>query len=79
MSTQMADNYNAYVAKHRERLEREAMGQVALMSDAEVVSLHDDFMDAYQIGCDRYGLGNFSLQEIGKAPARLGAMTPVDG
>ena len=65
-------NYEAYKARHREALEREHTGRVALMHDAEVVAIYNDEQDAYQIGVEKYGLGNFSLQVIGAEPISLG-------
>lgn len=67
-------NYDAYKTRHRERLERQHLGRIALLHDAEVVSIWNDKGDAYQIGCEKYGLGNFSLQEIGARPADLGIL-----
>ena len=31
--------------------------------------------DAYDAGCEWYGFGNFSIQEIGAAPISLGAQS----
>ncbi len=70
--SQARSNYEAYKARHREALEREHTGRVALMHDAEVVAIYNDEQDAYQIGVEKYGLGNFSLQVIGAEPISLG-------
>ena len=38
---------------------------------------YDDRGDAYSVGCEKYDLGNFSLQQIGEQPAQLGILTAV--
>ena len=60
------------MARHREELEREHPGRVALMHDGEVEAIYNDEQDAYQIGVEKHGLGNFSLQVIGEEPVSLG-------
>ena len=73
-TSQTRSNYEAYKERHREKLEREHLGKIALLHDGEVVSLWNDKADAFQVGCEKYGLGNFSLQEIGARPATLGIL-----
>lgn len=65
------ENYEAYQANFQEELEREYMGKVALMHAKEIVMVLNDFDDAYMVGEKDYGLGNFSIVEIGKRPIRL--------
>ncbi len=72
--SQARSNYEAYEAQYREELERDHLGRVALLHNAEVVSIWNDMGDAYQVGCDQYGLGNFSLQRIGARPVNLGIL-----
>ena len=43
--------------------------------DCEIIEYFPTANDAYDAGCERYGLGNFSIQEIGAAPISLGAQT----
>ena len=74
-SDQISANYEVYVAKYQDTLEREHMGKVALMHDSELVEVHDNYDNAYWHGVDDYGLGNFSIQEVGARPAQLGALT----
>ncbi|MDE0131725.1 MAG: hypothetical protein OXQ32_05620 [bacterium] len=44
------------------------------MKDGEVVGIYNDMSDAYSIGHEKYGLGNFSLKRIGERPAQLGIL-----
>ena len=74
VDSQARSNYEAYKTQHREKLERDHLGRIALLHDAEVVSTWNDMDDAYQVGCDLYGPGNFSLQKIGGRPANLGIL-----
>ena len=73
--SQARDNYEAYEAKYRAALEREHLGRFALMHNREVVNIYNDEGDAYSIGCEKFGVGKFSLQEIGAKPVHLGIMT----
>lgn len=68
-------NYAEYTVKYRDELEKEHWGRIVLMHDGEVVEIYNDRGDAYSIGCEKYGLGHFSLQEIGEQPAQLGIIT----
>ena len=65
-------NYEAYRAGHKERLEREHPGATALMHEGDVIGVYDSEDEAYDDGCKRYGLGDFSLVRIGQQPHRRG-------
>ena len=67
-------NYDAFVSKYQHDLERDHPGKVALLHDGELVEVHETYDDAYWHGVDEWGLGNFSIQEIGDSPANLGAV-----
>ena len=41
-----------------------------------MVAIYNDTGDAYQIGCDKYGLGHFTIQVIGARPIHLGVHAP---
>ena len=71
---QIAKNRKAYEAV-KGKLESNEFGRVALLHDGEVVAIYNDSGDAYDIGCERYGLGNFSIQKIGEPPVSLGIFT----
>ncbi|MCY3853222.1 MAG: hypothetical protein OXG03_06595 [Gammaproteobacteria bacterium] len=71
---QLEKNRKAYEAV-RSRLESKEPGRVALLHDGEMVAVYNDSGDAYDIGCERYGLGNFSIQKIGEPPVSLGIFT----
>lgn len=70
--TEARRNYLAYQDKYRDRLEREHPGRVAMLHNQELVNIYNDMDDAYSIGVEKYGLGNFSLQRIGQLPIELG-------
>ncbi len=71
---QVEVDHAAYNEKYRQAMEREHFGRVALMHQGEVVGVYNDMGDAYSIGCEKYGLGNFSMKRIGQRPARLGSL-----
>ncbi len=59
----------------RKQLEAKHLGRTALLHQGEVVDIYNDSGDAYKVGCDNYGLGNFAIQVIGQAPISLGFQT----
>ena len=73
--SQAHDNNAAYREKYQEKLERDDLGRVALMHDGEVIAIYNDSGDAYAIGVERFGLGNFSAKKIGQQPAHIGIFT----
>ena len=72
--SQARSNYEAYKIQYQEELERLHLGRVALLHDRELVSIWNDVGDAYQVGCEKYGLGHFSLQKIGARSVDLGIL-----
>ncbi|MYH97241.1 MAG: hypothetical protein F4129_12135 [Acidimicrobiia bacterium] len=74
MPDQAQANYEVYVARHQEEMEREHRGKIVLMHEGEIVGIYNDDGDAYEIGCDKYGLGNFSAILIGANPIDLGTL-----
>ena len=71
---QLEKNRKAYEAV-KDKLESKEFGRVALLHDGQVVAIYNDSGDAYDIGCERYGLGDFSMQKIGEPPVSLGIFT----
>jgi len=59
----------------REELEAEHFGRVVLLHRGEIIAIYNDSGDAYDIGCEKYGLGNFSYEFIGQKPISLGIRT----
>lgn len=47
---------------------------MALMHDGEVVEIVDDKDVACELGLQRYGDGNFSLERIGASPHSFGVL-----
>lgn len=74
MPDQAQANYEVYVAEHQEEMERGHRGKIALMHDGEIIGVYNDDGDAYEIGCDKFGLGNFSAIKIGAKPIDLGIL-----
>ena len=70
--TDLAKDIAAY-NQIRESLERDSPGKIAMMHEGKFVAVYNDRADAYDIGCEKYGLGGFSLKRIGEAPRSLGA------
>ncbi|MCY4150237.1 MAG: hypothetical protein OXF73_12995 [Gammaproteobacteria bacterium] len=71
---EMQKNLDAY-EKIKNKLERESFGKIALMHDGKLDSIYNDKDDAYQIGCDRFGIGHFAIKTIGERLVSLGIYT----
>ena len=71
VAAEMKKNHEAFEAV-REQMERTEFGRIVLLHDGEVVSLYNDMEDAYSIGCEKFGLGHFSLHRVGERPFDLG-------
>lgn len=74
MNSQLEKNRAAYNAI-KEEMEAEHFGRAALLHDGEIVEIYNDSGDAYAIGCEKFGLGNFSIENIGEPPISLGVFT----
>ncbi len=74
MNSLLVKNRAAYNAI-KEEMEAEHFGRAALLHDGEVVEIYNDSGDAYAIGCEKFGLGNFSIEKIGEPPISLGVFT----
>lgn len=72
-------NHAAYIEKYQRELERDHRGRVALMNDGELVEIYNDEGDAYAIGCEKFGLGNFSIKTVGERPVHMGIATAATG
>ena len=70
----LREHCEGYEAVRRE-LEAEHMGRTALLHQGKVVGIYNDDGDAYKVGCDTYGLGNFTIEIIGEPPVHLGIQT----
>ena len=64
-------NKEAY-EKVREEMEATNWGRTVLLHDGAVISVYNDEGDAYAIGCEKYGAGNFSIHLVGQQPIDLG-------
>lgn len=56
----------------RQDMEGKHWGKTVLMHDGAVVAVYNDHGDAYMIGCEKFGLGKFSLHRVGQQPVDLG-------
>ena len=74
----VADDYPQIMENHiayneiRQEIEAKHFGQVALMHNKQIVGFFDTRGDAYAIGCEKYGLGNFILKTVGEKPISIG-------
>lgn len=73
VADQLQRNREAY-DKVREAVEAEHSGRFALMHGGEIIEIYNDSGDAYSIGCEKFGLGNFSIEKIGDTPISLGIL-----
>lgn len=71
MDDQMERSLAAFKQMETKLIEEHA-GRVALLHDGALVAIYNDAGDAYDIGCEKFGLGNFCTQQIGAAPRSLG-------
>ncbi len=74
-ASQVESNYAIYLKNYKAEAERDHKGEIALMVDGEIRGYFQTASDAYTAGHDQYGLGNFSIQQIGADPVDLGAQT----
>ncbi|MYE53649.1 MAG: hypothetical protein F4X34_00435 [Chloroflexi bacterium] len=58
--------------KIKEEMEADNLGRTVLLHDGEVIDVYDDKGDAYDIACEKFGLGHFSLHLVGERPVGLG-------
>ena len=71
---EIRNNSEAY-NKIKAELEREHKDRFALMHAGRLVEIYDDSGEAYSAGCEKFGLGKFSIQGIGEEPITLGIFT----
>ena len=74
MNSQLEKNWAAF-KEAENSLRAEHLGRTALLHDGELIAIYNDSGDAYDIGCEKYGLGNFSIETIGDEPKSLGFFT----
>ena len=58
--------------KIKEEMEANYLGRTVLLHNGEVIDVYNDKDDAYDIACEKFGLGHFSLHEVGERPIDLG-------
>jgi hypothetical protein len=68
---ELAKNRQAYNAL-KPQFEVEHWGRTVLLHDGDVVAIYNDEGDAYEIGCEKFGPGHFSLHKVGERPVNLG-------
>lgn len=74
MSDELEKNWAAFI-EAKEKLEAEHFGKTVLLHDGKIIEIYNDSGDAYSVGCEKFGLGNFSTQTIGSEPISLGFFT----
>lgn len=68
---ELEKNEEAY-EEVRNQMEAEHWGRTVLLHDGAVVAIYNDEGDAYAIGREKFGLGRFSLHQVGRQPIDLG-------
>ena len=68
---ELEKNQEAY-EQVRTQMEAEHWGKTVLLHDGTVEAIYNDEGDAYQIGCEKFGPGRFSIYLVGQQPADLG-------
>ncbi len=71
---QLQKNLEAFEAL-RGDMEADNIGRTALLHDGKLISVFNDSGDAYSVGREQFGLGNFSLETFGESPKSLGFFT----
>ena len=69
--TELKKNQAAFV-EIKEEMETNHWSRTVLLHDGGVVAIYNDGGDAYDIGCEKFGLGRFSLHQVGERPIDLG-------
>ena len=54
------------------QMEAEHWGKTVLLHDGNVVAIYNDEGDAYDIGCEKFGEGRFSIHLAGERPVKPG-------
>lgn len=73
-NSQLQKNWEAF-NEIKNDLEVDNIGRTALLHDGKLVAIYNDSGDAYAIGCERFGLGNFTVETFGSEPKSLGFFT----
>ena len=73
-ASQLQRNWDAFQALP-ESVKAENMGRTALLHDGKLIAIYNDCGDAYSIGVEKYGLGDFSIETFGEKPKSLGFFT----
>ena len=71
---ELEQNQAAYEAVKAD-MEAQHWGRTVLFNQGKIVAIYNDEGDAYAIGCEKFGLGKFSLQRVGERPVDLGFHT----
>lgn len=74
MSNQLEKNWAAF-KEAEESLRAKHLGRIVLLHDGKIIAIYNDSGDAYAIGCEKFGLGNFSIETVGDEPKSLGFLT----
>ncbi len=68
---ELKKNQEAYDAV-KGQMEVEHWDRTVLLHDGNVVAIYNDEGDAYDIACEKFGPGHFSLHRVGERPVDLG-------
>ena len=73
-ANQLQKNWDAFEAL-QDSLKAENIGRTALLHDGRLIAICNDSGDAYSIGVEKFGLGDFSIETFGEKPKSLGFFT----
>lgn len=76
METELEKNLAAF-KEVEASLSEEHAGKTVLLHDGAVIEIYNDSGDAYKIGVEKFGLGNFSLETVGVPVKSLGFASSV--
>ncbi|MXX98190.1 MAG: hypothetical protein F4065_06770 [Rhodothermaceae bacterium] len=74
ISKEAKTNRDAYQAVQAQ-MELDHFGKCVLMHNGEIVGIYDTSSDAYAVGCEKFGLGEFTTELVGQKPMHLGIFT----
>ena len=68
------ENYD-YFLEHKDEIPQEHFHQFVLMHNKDFVGYYNTEDEAFTRGCEEYGMGKFSIQEVNDKPINLGILS----
>lgn len=81
MTNMTADHSKAleFYKKNQDKLVSDYNGKTLILDGENILDVKDTFQDAYDYASNKYGLGNFSLQEVSPDEASYTAYIATPG